>query len=36
MEEMLHQIKFKNTGIEEKRLLKEIEDMICRYLLPED
>ena len=35
MEEMLHQIKFKSTDVEDKRLLKEIEDMICRYLLPE-
>ena len=34
MEEMLHQIKFKSSGIENKRLIKEIEDMICRYLLP--
>jgi len=36
MEEMLHQIKFKGTDVEDKRLLKEIEDMICRYLLPEN
>ena len=36
MEEMLHQIKFKSSGIENKRLMKEIEDMICRYLLPEN
>jgi len=33
MEEMFHQIKFASTDVEEKRLLKEIEDMICRYLL---
>lgn len=36
MEEMLHQIKFKSSGIENERLIKEIEDMICRYLLPEN
>jgi AcrR family transcriptional regulator len=36
MEEMLHQLKFKSSGIENKRLMKEIEDMICRYLLPEN
>ncbi|MDI6742085.1 MAG: TetR/AcrR family transcriptional regulator [Smithella sp.] len=35
-EEMMHQIKFKSSGIENKRLIKEIEDMICRYLLPEN
>ena len=34
-EEMMHQIKFDNTGIEANRLIKETEDMICRYLLPE-
>jgi len=33
MEDMIHQIKFASTGVDEKRLLKEIEDMICRYLL---
>jgi hypothetical protein len=36
MEEMLHQVKFASNGIEEKRLRKEVEDMICRYLLPGD
>ncbi|HNZ65083.1 MAG TPA: TetR family transcriptional regulator [Smithella sp.] len=36
MEDMIHQIKFASTGVDEKRLLKEIEDMICRYLLPEN
>jgi len=35
MEEMLHQIKFKGTGIPDKRLLREIENMICRYMLRE-
>jgi AcrR family transcriptional regulator len=34
MEEMMHQIKFNSTGVEAKRLLKEIEDIILRYLLP--
>lgn len=33
MEEIIHQIKFASTEIEEKRFLKESEDMICRYLL---
>ncbi|PKN53549.1 MAG: hypothetical protein CVU55_00035 [Deltaproteobacteria bacterium HGW-Deltaproteobacteria-13] len=33
MEEMLHQIKFNTTGVEAKRLQKQIEDMICSYLL---
>lgn len=36
MEEMLHQVKFAANGIEEKRLRREVEDMICRYLLPGD
>jgi AcrR family transcriptional regulator len=36
IEDMIHQIKFASTGVNEKRLLKEIEDMICRYLLPEN
>lgn len=35
-EEMMHQIKFDNTGIEKKRLIKETEDVILRYLLPEN
>lgn len=35
MDNMIQQIKFKNTGVDKKRLLKEIEDMVCRYLLPE-
>jgi AcrR family transcriptional regulator len=35
MEEMLHQIKFKGTGIPDKRFLQEIENMICRYMLRE-
>ncbi|KQC09032.1 MAG: hypothetical protein APR62_03500 [Smithella sp. SDB] len=33
MEEMVHIIKFGSTDIKEKRLLKEIEDLMCRYLL---
>lgn len=33
-EEMMHQIKFDNTGIEADRLIKETEDVILRYLLP--
>lgn len=36
MEEMLHQIKFKGTGISDQRLLREIENMIFRYLMPEN
>lgn len=36
MEDMIHQIKFASAGVDEKRLLREIEDMICRYLLPEN
>ncbi len=35
-EEMMHQIKFDNTGIEKKRLINETEDIILRYLLPEN
>jgi AcrR family transcriptional regulator len=34
IEDMIHQIKFASTVIGEKRLLKEVEDMICMYLLP--
>jgi AcrR family transcriptional regulator len=34
MEDLIHQIKFNATDVDGKRLLKEIEDMICRYLLP--
>lgn len=33
MEEIIHQIKFASTDIEERRFLKESEDLICRYLL---
>ena len=33
MDNMILQIKFKSTGIDKKRLLNEIEDMVCRYLL---
>jgi len=33
MEEMVYIIKFGSTDIKEKRLLKEIEDLMCRYLL---
>jgi AcrR family transcriptional regulator len=32
IEDMIHQIKFASTDVDEKRLQKEIEDMICRYL----
>jgi AcrR family transcriptional regulator len=35
MDNMIQQIKFKSTGVNKKRLLREIEDMVCRYLLPE-
>lgn len=35
-EEMMHQIKFDNTGIEADRLIKETEDIILRYLLPDN
>lgn len=35
IEEMIHQVKFDSTDVDKKRLLNEIEDMICRYLLPE-
>jgi len=34
VEEMMHQIKFDNTGIETERLIGEMEDIILRYLLP--
>ena len=34
-EEMMHQIKFDNTGLETKRIIKETEDIILRYLLSE-
>lgn len=33
MDNMIQQIKFNSTGVGKKRLLKEIEDMVCRYLL---
>jgi len=33
MEEMVHLMKFGSYDIKEKRLLKEIEDLMCRYLL---
>lgn len=35
-EEMMHQIKFDSTGFEKKRLINETEDIILRYLLPEN
>ena len=35
-EEMMHQIKFDNTGIETDRIIKETEDIILRYLLPDN
>jgi AcrR family transcriptional regulator len=35
VEHIIHQIIFTNTGVDEKRLLKEAEDMICRYLMPD-
>jgi len=34
-EEIIHQIKYGGTDIQEKRFLKELEDLICRYLLIE-
>lgn len=34
-EEMMHQIKFGNTGIEKERLIRETEDIALRYLLPD-
>ncbi|MBN1364199.1 MAG: TetR/AcrR family transcriptional regulator [Syntrophaceae bacterium] len=33
MDNMVLQIKLDTTGVSKKRLLKEIEDMVCRYLL---
>lgn len=36
IEDMIHQIKFASTDVDGKRLVKEIEDMICRYLLSEN
>lgn len=33
MDNMILQIKFNTTGVSKKRLLKEIEDMVCKYLL---
>jgi AcrR family transcriptional regulator len=32
-DEMVHQIRIIGTDIDRKRILKELEDMICRYLL---
>lgn len=34
-EEMMHQIKFKSTGIEKERLINEMGDIVLRYVLPE-
>jgi AcrR family transcriptional regulator len=34
-EEMMHQIKFDNTGIGKESIIREMEDVILRYLLPE-
>jgi len=36
MEEMVHLMKFGSTDIKEKRLLKEMEELMCRYLLIDD
>ncbi|GAB6267704.1 MAG: hypothetical protein STSR0002_04440 [Smithella sp.] len=35
-EEMMHQIKFNSTGVEKERLINEMEDIVLRYLLPEN
>lgn len=35
-EEMMHQIKFNSTGVEKDRLIKQMEDLVLRYLLPDN
>ena len=35
-EEMMHQIKWNSTGVEKERLIREMEDIVLRYLLTEN
>jgi hypothetical protein len=34
-EEMMHQIKFKNTGVKKDRIVNEMEEIFLRYILPD-